>query len=566
MDNNCKEKIISEEYADLMVDEGKALSDLTAIPNTCSFNLIKDTYNVYIPIISLSDNLLQTYGYGVYPNCYGLMDTSSLEASGIAKIRNIPKFNLYGEGVLIGLVDTGIDYRHEAFIKADGNSKILSIWDQTINSDSIPSEDFPFGTEYSQMQINQALVNDNPLSIVPSIDEIGHGTFLAGIAAGNENEKENFSGVVPNAEIVVVKLKPAKQFLKKFWLIPDDAITFQKNDIIMGLHYLENYAINAKRPISIMLGIGTSQGAHDERGVLSRYISELAAREGICISICGGNEGNTGHHYMGKVENEPDLIELKVGPKVSGFSMELWGSTPINFSIDIKSPTGEFIPRIPSRFKESRVIRFIFEGTIINVDYQLVEAQSGEQLILLRFQNPTEGLWSFRVYSDGNVSFSYHCWLPIEKFLSSETFFLKPTPEYTLTSPGNTFIPIVTTAYDSANEKIYVSASRGFMRNDNIAPAFAAPGVELIGPNVPSGYKRSSGTSLAAAHMAGVGAIFLEWGIVKGNYPDISTVEIRNICIRGARRDTMLTYPNKEWGYGILDLYNAFNTFRNIIA
>lgn len=562
MDNSCKEKIISEEYADFMIDEGKLLNNLTAIPDTCSFHLIENTYNVYIPISSLPDKLIQTYGYGAYPNCYGLLDIGSLDISGITKIQNIPALGLSGQGVLIGIVDSGIDYRHEAFLKTDGTSKVYSIWDQTINDETSQPDSFPFGTEYSQEQINQALASENPLSVVPSIDEIGHGTFLAGMAAGNRNEKEKFSGVVPNAEIVVVKLKPAKQFLKEFWRIPTDALAYQKNDFIMGIRYLEEVANKVKRPISIIIGIGTSQGAHDERGALSRYISSLAAKNGVCISIAGGNEGNTGHHYMGNVVKNADLVELKVGPKVSGFSMELWGSTPTNFSIDIQSPSGEYIPRIPARIQESRVIGFIFENTVINIDYQLVEAQSGEQLILVRFTNPAEGIWRFQVYSSGNLSFSYHSWLPIESFLSRETHFIEPNPEYTLTSPGNTYIPIVTTAYNNANQTLYINASRGFMRNNSIAPTLAAPGVELIGPAIPSGYKRASGTSVAATHTAGVGAMLLEWGIINGNNLQISTVQIRNLLIRGAKRDPNQVYPNKEWGYGILDLFNAYNVFR----
>ncbi len=563
MADNCNEKVLSEDYADFMVDNGVALGELTAIADSCSFNLIGDIYNVFIPISNLPNNLKEKYGYGIYPNCYGLMDMNSIDISGITKIQNIPTLQLKGQGVLIGLVDTGIDYQHEAFLNADDTSKIAGIWDQTINSDAGNTENFPYGTEYSQAQINEALASDNPLAIVPSVDENGHGTFLAGIAAGNTNEANSFSGVVPNAEIVVVKLKQAKKYLQDFWRIPNDVVTFQKNDFILGIRYLEEFSKKANRPISIIIGIGTSQGAHDERGALSSYLSRLAANEGVCISICAGNEGNTGHHYMGNVETVPDLVELTVGPNVSGFSMEFWGSSPTNFSIDIIAPSGEYIPRIPPRAKVSREIQFIFGNTLLNVDYELVEAQSGEQLILLRFRNPMEGLWSFQVYSGGNLAFQYHCWLPIENFLSAETHFNEPISDYTLTSPGNTFIPIVATAYNVENLALFISASRGYMRNENIAPTFAAPGVNLIGPNVPNGYRTLSGTSVAAAHTAGVGAIILEWGVVRKNYPEISTVEIRNLLIRGAKRDPRITYPNRDWGYGILDVYSAFEIFRS---
>ncbi|SEW45960.1 S8 family peptidase [[Clostridium] fimetarium] len=568
MDNNCKEAILSEDYADFIINSGNALDEITKIDGTCSFNLRENRFNVYVPISNLPKNFFQMFGYSAIPNVYGLLDIGSLEASGVLRVQNIPILQLRGSGVLIGIIDTGIDYRQEAFINSDKTSKVYSIWDQTIDSENSQPEGFYFGTEYTQSQINTALASQDPLSVVPSNDDNGHGTFLAGIAAGNRNEKEKFSGVVPDAEIVMVKLKPAKKFLRDFWRIPDGVLTYQKNDFILAIRYLEEVAKNADRPMSIIMGIGTSQGGHDEKGSLSSYISELAAQEGFSISIAAGNEGSSGHHYLGFIQNENfvDNVELKVGENVSGFSMEFWGQTPSSFSISIKTPKGEFIPPIPQTIKETKEIRFTFESTTISVDYQLVEAQSGEQLILVRFTNPTPGVWTFQVNLKSNISLRYHIWLPIVDFLSIDSFFVQSNPEYTLTSPANTFIPLVATAYDYKTKVLYINASRGFMRNENISPTLAAPGVDLIGPSVPQGYKVSSGTSLAAAHTGGVAAMLLEWGIVRKNYPQMSTVQIRNLLIRGASRENSIIYPSRQWGYGILDLYNAYNTFRNTIT
>ena len=567
MDNNCKEAILSEDYADFIINSGNALDEITKIDGTCSFNLRENRFNVYVPISNLPKNFFQMFGYSAIPNVYGLLDIGSLEASGVLRVQNIPILQLRGSGVLIGIIDTGIDYRQEAFINSDKTSKVYSIWDQTIDSENSQPKGFYFGTEYTQSQINTALASQDPLSVVPSNDDNGHGTFLAGIAAGNRNEKEKFSGVVPDAEIVMVKLKPAKKFLRNFWRIPDGVLTYQKNDFILGIRYLEEVAKKADRPMSIIIGIGTSQGGHDEKGSLSSYISELAAQEGFSISIAAGNEGSSGHHYLGFIQNENfvDNVELKVGENVSGFSMEFWGQTPSSFSISIKTPKGEFIPPIPQTIKETKEIRFTFESTTISVDYQLVEAQSGDQLILVRFTNPTPGVWTFQVNLKSNISLRYHIWLPIVNFLSIDSFFVQSNPEYTLTSPANTSIPLVATAYDYKTKVLYINASRGFMRNENISPTLAAPGVDLIGPSIPQGYKVDSGTSLAAAHTGGVAAILLEWGIVRKNYPQMSTVQIRNLLIRGASRENSIIYPSRQWGYGILDLYNAYNTFRNTI-
>lgn len=561
---DCKDRIMSEDYADFMFDFGETLEDIASQFDVCYTGINFDTAAVYMPVGQVPSNLIHMYGYGVFPNLYGLLDIAAIEASGITRVRNIPALNLLGSGVLIGVIDTGIEYTHDTFKNADGTSKIYAIWDQTIVSERGMPEGFQFGTEYKKEQINQALASENPLSVVPSTDENGHGTFLAGIAAGNRSEENDFSGVVPGAELVVVKLKPAKRWLKDFWKVPQDTLCYQKNDFMFAINYLVQTARNAGRPMAILVGIGTSQGAHDDRGALSRYLTTVAGMNGITVSIAGGNEGNSRHHCLGSVSGTGDFdtVELNVGRNVSGFSMEFWGSTPGTFSIDIISPSGESSSRILARLNETRIVRFIFEATIIYVDYQLVEAQSGEQLILVRFDSPTEGIWRFRVYASGGLALSYHVWLPITQFLNEETFFVNSNPYTTLTSPGNTIIPIVTTAYDHINQNLYINSSRGFMRTEGIAPSLTAPGVNVIGPALNNGYTTLSGTSISAAHMAGITAMFLEWGIVRNNYPNISTIEIRNLLIRGAKRAANLTYPNREWGYGIVDIFNAYNILR----
>ena len=560
MDQSCSNRILSEDYADFIIESGSNLDAIKANLDICYDDLDNKLYVVYTPIANLPGKFIHLFGYKAYPKCYGLTDIPSLEQSGVTKIRNIPSLNLYGQGVLIGLVDTGIEYTHAAFKNADNTTRILSIWDQSIENEASRPEGFYYGTEYTKELLNTALNNSDPYSIVPSTDTNGHGTALAGIAAGNASEENNFSGVVPNAELVVVKLKQAKKFIRDFWKIPEVDDCYQQNDIMLGIKFLLQKADEVGKPISIIIGLGTSQGSHDERGTLAGYLSRIAMENGRSVSISAGNEGNSRHHYYGKIQqgNKYDTMELNVGPNESGFTMELWGKAPNTFSIDITSPSGEYIARIPARLNENQIIRFIFGSTVINLDYQIVESQTGDQLILLRFTEPEEGIWRFRVYLSGNLSSDYHTWLPIQPFISTETYFVRSNPNTTLTSPGNTFIPIVATAYDYSNNSLYSSAGRGYTRNENISPTIAAPGVNMIAPALNQTYSNFSGTSIAAAHTAGVAAMLLEWGIVNGKYPQIGTVEIRNFFIRGAIRNPSLTYPNRDWGYGILDLYNSF--------
>lgn len=562
MDPNCIERIVSEEYGDFIFQVNEIPDSIKALPEFC-YEDINNIYSVaYLPLSILPDNLIQRYSYSVYPSCFGLMDIESLEGSGVARIQNSAYLNLTGQGVLIGVVDTGIDYQHQAFKNLDGTTKIISIWDQTIQTPGESPESFYYGTEYTGDEINLALQSTEPLELVPSVDEIGHGTAIAGIAAGTRNDAQGFSGVAQESKIVVVKLKQAKEYLKRFFFITEEADCYQENDIMQGVRYLIEVARKLERPISICIGLGTSQGAHNAQSPLSNYLTSVSSQRGVGVSIAGGNEGNRGHHYSATVDPAIgyDTVELNVGPNNAGFSMELWGQSPNIFSIDLFSPTGQYIPRIPARLKETRELNFIFENTKVYVDYELVEALTGGELILIRFQNPMEGIWRFRVYSTINIEPSFHIWLPINNFLAEGTRFIRPDPYYTLTSPGNTVIPIVTAAYDYRNNGLYIYSSRGYTLENVINPSFASPGVNMTVPSTNNSYTSQSGTSISAGFTAGVVAMLLEWGVVKGNQTQMDTLQIKNFLIRGARRDPSVTYPNRDWGYGILDVYNAFST------
>lgn len=564
MSNGNTNKITNEAYADLLISYNGDLSILERFGT--DYTIINDRFALgHIPISEVTPAVIKEYGWSVIPTCFGLVDSSSLDASGITRIQNIPFLGLKGQGVLVGFVDTGIEYTNQVFKNQDNTTRIISIWDQNIDNPDQWPEGIPYGSEYKREQINLALKNEHPLDIVPSTDENGHGTMLAGVAAGSKVQENNFVGVVPDAELIIVKLKPAKKYLKQFFFIPEDAVCYQQTDIAFGVRYLLDFANKLNRPIAICIGLGTTSGFHDGRGELSVSLSLAADRAGTAVVVAGGNEGNSKGHYYGNIDNTIgyDTVELKVGKNDNGFTMEVWGYPPNIYSIDILSPSGEYIARIPARLGESRVVRFIFEQTQVFIDYRLVEYQTGAQLILLRFQKPTEGIWRMKVYATGNKSIDFHIWLPMKKFLSSDTFFTRANPDTTITSPGNAVFPITVTAYDHTTGSLYTEASRGFTTNNQIKPDFAAPGVNIYSPTINNSFTSSTGTSVAAAHTTGVAAMLLEWGIIRGNLASMDTAEIKNFLIRGAKRDSGTDYPNKEWGFGILDLFNSFETFRN---
>jgi hypothetical protein len=194
LDQGCTEQILSEDYFDFIVANDEIPEGLSTLPGFC-YDMISNVYSVvYVPISKLPGKIIQDFRYSIIPKCYGILNMNSLTETGVAKIQSNPYLNLLGSGVLVGIVDTGIDYTHQAFKNPDGTTRIISIWDQTINGDGSKPTGFYYGTEYTQDQINIALASSDPLSLVPSIDRNGHGTSLAGIAAGTRNEAENFTG------------------------------------------------------------------------------------------------------------------------------------------------------------------------------------------------------------------------------------------------------------------------------------------------------------------------------------------------------------------------------------
>lgn len=552
--------VISEEYADFIIDYRYNEQLLQQFSNAVIHIMNNAFAVIYLPVPPLN-NLIRDYSYAYIPRLYGLTSQVSLRASGVERLHDIPSFDLYGEGVLIGIVDSGVDYRNSALIKEDGTTKIVSLWDQSIPSTDAYPDDTYFGTEYSAEQINSALASENPLEIVPSIDTNGHGTMMAGVAVGNTNDEAGFAGVAPQSELVVVKLRQAKQYLRDFFLIPENVVCYQENHIMWGVQYCIQVARRLNRPIAICLGLGTSQTSHVGQTNLSSFLSILGDFRDVGIAIAVGNEGNLGRHFYAAVRPEAgsSLVELNVGENEGSFSMELWGIAPGIYSVDVMSPGGEYIPNITASLRLTREISFIFERTILNIDYQLMETASGNQLILFRFLNPSQGIWRFNVYVRSDLLSAFHIWLPMGDFITDTTYFIQANIYTTVLAPSTSLAPIGITAYNPASGGLYPYASRGFTVDNFIKPELAAPGVDYIAPALDGSYVPYTGTGVAAAHTAGIIALFLEWAVIRQQMIGIDTIAIKNYLIRGAERDQNITYPNRDWGYGKLNIFDTFN-------
>ena len=567
----CYPNSASEDYADFITRYYVRPAEFLARSGTDCVDFINYQFAVvHLPQAMARELTVSTATYSAIPKLYALLDSTSLDAAGILSAKKLPPLSGQGRGVMIGFIDTGINYQDPLFRNSDGSTRILGIWDQTLGNESpvvsYSSSIFPvsYGTQYTKDQIDAALRSENPLEAVPSTDTNGHGTIIASIAAGNETADGSFSGAAPNCYLGIVKLKPAKQYLRDFFLIKENADAYQENDIMMGISYLFALAKQYNTPLVVCLAVGTNMGSHTGTSNLSTFLNEMSAFPGTAIVVAAGNETGYAHHYRGSTshENLVQQVELTIGETTHGFSMEFWAQNNAAYTIGFRSPSGEVIEGPVLREMEADTLRFLLEGTTITVYSRIVSNASGNQLIFLRFQDPFPGIWTLTITNLTDISDSFHLWLPNRSFIPDDTYFLRPDPDTLITGPGNASYPITVGAYDHVTGGIYIHSSRGFSRSGTIKPELAAPGVEIHTTNSRSSYQTLTGTSAAAAHVAGASAILLNWGIVKGNDPYMNSAAIKTYLIRGADRTPSLTYPNREFGYGTLNLYRAFLNLR----
>lgn len=576
---SCTNSVASEDFADFIAPYFTTPEEFIRSQGTDCIDFVNSTLAVvYVPLSTVTPSTYTSYTYSAVPKLYSLLDVTSMDAAGITPAGELPVLNNQGAGVIVGFVDTGINYTDSLFRNVDGSTRIIGIWDQTNNSDNSnnienetakPFSAFSalYGTQYTAEEINLALNSDNPASIVPTRDENGHGTFLASIAAGNRDERAGFSGAAPQASIAMVKLKPAKQYLRDFYLIQDGAEAYQENDIMMGVSYLYFLARKYSMPLVVCIPLGTNMGSHMGMSRLGQYLNQVSLSNGSAVITAAGNETGARHHFRAVMDASTDEVtaELRVGEREAGFSMELWAENMGVYTVGFISPTGEVAREISVPLRGENTVSFLLEQTQITVYTQIADVSSGSQFIFMRFENPMSGIWRILIRNSLDIRETFHLWLPIRGFITDETYFLRPDPDTTITDPGNARYPITVTAYDHTKNSIYIHASRGYSLSGRIKPDLAAPGVNILGASV-SGRRltRMSGTSVSAAHLAGAAAILLNWGVLNANYPYLNTPVLKSIFVRGAQRNPALTYPNREFGYGTLNLYEAFLHLRNL--
>lgn len=457
---------------------------------------------------------------------------------------------LYGTGVLVAIIDSGIDYANLDFRNADGTTRIYALWDQTIPGN--PPEGYVQGTEYTQEKINEALQQENRterMKIVPSEDQSGHGTAVAGIAAGNgRGSKARYQGVASESGILVVKLGT-----------PREEGFPRTTELMQAIDYVVKKAQRAGRPVAINISFGNTYGSHTGTSLLERFIADIANlwKSVICIGM--GNEGASAGHTAGTLEeNTEERIPLAVQMKETAINVQIWKSYHDIVDISLISPAGVQIGPIPEVIGTQR---FVVGDTEILLYYGEPSPFHVSQEIFIEFLPKdsyiTPGIWQFVLTPRKIVTGEYDLWLPSENVLNRGTAFRYPTERGTLTIPSTSQRVISVGAYDSLTFAYADFSGRGGLEGES-KPDLVAPGVDITAPT-PSGiYQTFTGTSFATPFVSGAAALMMEWGIVRGNDPYLYGEKVKAYLRRGARPLPGFTeYPNPQVGYGALCLRDS---------
>ncbi|MEX6585576.1 bifunctional germination protease/germinant receptor pseudoprotease CspBA [Paraclostridium bifermentans] len=471
----------------------------------------------------------------------GVVAKEEIGANFLQNNLNIP---ITGRGVLVAVIDSGIDYLHEDFIYPDKTSKIEYIWDQTI--DGNPPKGYEIGTEYTKEDINKAIEsNDKNLTK----DETGHGTMLSGICSGLGNLNKQYSGVAPDSELIIVKLKKIEGNYDS---------TFFK----AGIRYAYEKSIELNKPIVINLSLGSNNLIGPTENVLGE---EPTFTRGVCIVSALGNEGNTQTHSMGKISfiGQQKDIELEIFEDESLLEINIWVNKPDKISAAVIAPSGEQSKFIQvSSYNEVSGL-FDLEATWYVITYVYPTEYSGQEQITVLLKNATKGIWKIRLKGEYITNGTYNAYLPNRAIINPGTKFRDSTSAYTINYPATYGDVISAGGYNLVENSIWPPSSRGPTINGLSRPDIVAPAVNIISTYPGNTYATLTGTSAAGAYLAGSVALYLQYTLVDNYYPLKGfTNMIRTYIHAGARRNSEIIYPNEIYGYGILDIRGAFDQLK----
>jgi len=449
-----------------------------------------------------------------------------------------------GEGVIVGAVDTGIDYTHLDFRRdEDGDgfeetSRILYLWDQTAGF---------LGAYYTRQEIEADLRGrvGPGAGLVHETDEDGHGTHVLSVAAGDGSSSSlGLVGVAPAAELIMVKT------------------SFYTSDILSGVRYIFDRAAGLGLPAVVNLSLGGHSGPHDGTSLFEQGLDELGRGPGRAIVVSAGNEGEDAIHVSGTLDGGSSAFS--VNPRSGSFALELWYPGGSRFTVTVLGPGGAPLV-VPSGTSAT-------DGVSVDVDNATagVNPLNGDRQILVTVRGlGTSAGWTF-VVEDAGGGGRFDGWITSS---GGETF-VGGDAASTVDEPGNARGVITVGSFNTKGRWASLSgdedfsseypigalsgfSSRGPTRDGRQKPDVAAPGAWVAAArsasSSPGGYlvlpdgthTMLAGTSVSAPHVAGVAALLLSIN------PEETGDEIKQRLIQTARSDSFTgAVPNPRWGFG----------------
>ncbi|MCR5610136.1 MAG: S8 family serine peptidase [Lachnospiraceae bacterium] len=461
-----------------------------------------------------------------------------------------PTYSLTGNGVLIGIIDTGIDYTHPDFRNTDGTTRIFAIWDQSV--DNNPPDGYYKGTLYTMDMINEALSYSNPsdrYQIVPDTETLsGHGTHVAGICAGNGNaSNKRYVGIAPESTLIVVKLDTS-----------NNTGGYQTCRIMEAINYLITTAADLKMPIAINISIGNNYGAHNGQTVLEQYIDNACNYYKNNIVIGCGNNGALRKHYETILSNDIQKADFAITEFETYLNVQIWKDFSDSFLIMITSPSGK---EIMINEYINITATYILDNTYLYVYYGTPNPDNILQEIYIAF-SPAKtyldsGIWGISFVPQKITQGRVDIWLSSNAQFA-ESGFLNPSSDTTITIPSTSYYAISVGAMDTVTNRYVSFSGRGYTRNNIVKPDILAPGINIISCAPNNSYTVKSGTSMAAPFVTGTAALLMEWGLINGNDNFMYGERLKAYILKNTKPLSGINnYPDKRAGYGALNSINA---------
>lgn len=462
-------------------------------------------------------------------------------------------YSLTGQGILVGIVDSGIDIFHPDFRNEDGTTRIVGLWDQTLTPQpelgQAPPEGYRSGVYFSEENINSLLLEENRSL---TVDRSGHGTHVAGIAVGNGRASRGENrGVAYEADILVVKLgSPTAEGFP------------QTAQLMQGIDFCVRMGIRRGEPLALNLSYGNNYGSHTGTSLIEAYLDTVSNMGRTTICVGSGNEGNLARHASTRLEEGKEYqIEFVIAPGEFNLAIQLWKQFTDTFEIRMIAPSGS---EIVLGEDLQGMYRYVLDGTELLWYFGEPAPYSIMQEIYLEFlpeeenENIRSGVWKMLLIPRRLIDGQIDLWMPSGSSINRETGFLVSDADRTLTIPSTAANPITVGAYDGNTDSYAPFSGRGYVCCGLIKPDLVAPGVNILSCSPGGGYVSRTGTSMACPFVTGSAALLMQYGIIQGRDPYLFGQKVKAFLIRGTRQLAAFEeYPNDSVGWGALCLRDS---------